>query len=337
MLEIIYNDGERVANSLDFSKLQNKKVLVTGASGLIGLHIISSLKALKEKYNIDVCCWVNSHVDKKFKDLFKSFTTIVADLTEPNKISDLYLEKKFDVIIHSAGYAQPQKFTGDKMNTIRLNTQTIDNLFSILKENGTFVFCSTSEIYSGLIKENIDETEIGSTTPEHPRACYIESKRCGETICHAYAEKGYDVKIARISLAYGPGTRINDSRVMHNVIQKGLQEKKIVLLDSGSSIRTYGYVSDIVEMLWNIALHGKSRVYNVAGISKVSIKELAELISKKIDCNLSIPNDDTSGLSGNPKLVNLSIEKYTNEFNKSLFVDIDEGLNKTIEWQKYIL
>jgi thioester reductase-like protein len=45
--------------------MSKKKVLITGASGLIGLHIISSLKALKLKYNIDVYCWVNTQIDKK--------------------------------------------------------------------------------------------------------------------------------------------------------------------------------------------------------------------------------------------------------------------------------
>lgn len=335
MLEIIYKDANRIVNYVDFSKLANKKVLVTGATGLIGLHIVASLIELKKKQNIDVYCWVNSELDKKIETLFDPCHLLRGNLTNPEAIKQV--NEKFDVIIHSAGYAQPQKFTGDKLNTIKLNTETISNLFSLLKTDGTFVFASTSEIYSGLVKENILESEIGTSTPDHPRACYIESKRCGETICHVFKEKGYNVKIARISLAYGPGTRLNDSRVMHNIIDKALVEGKIKLLDSGSSIRTYCYVSDIVEMLWNITLHGQEMVYNVGGISKISIKELAKKIGNKLNASLSIPENDAQGLSGNPKLVNIGLQKYMKEFNKESFVEMDEGLENTIAWQKYIL
>ena len=335
MLEIIYNDANRVINSLDFSKLKDKKVLITGSTGLIGLHIVASLVELKKKYNLEIYCWINSSIDKKINSLFENCNIIKGDLTNAKFVENI--NDKFDIIIHSAGYAQPQKFTENKLNTIRLNTEAIINLFNLLNKNGTFVFASTSEIYSGLSKENILESEIGTTTPDHPRACYIESKRCGETICHAFKDKGFDVKIARISLAYGPGTRLNDTRVMHNIIDKALLDGQVTLLDSGSSIRTYCYVSDVVEMLWNITLHGKEIVYNIGGISKISIKELANNISTKLNANLTIPENDNQGLSGNPKLVNIGLEKYMKEFNKNNFVGIDDGIKNTIDWQKYNL
>lgn len=334
MLDIIFNDAKKAAKELDYSKLNNKSVLVTGASGLIGLHIVALLEELKVDYNINSCAWVNSPVDEKILPLFGSAKIIVGDLTDINNIKNI--DQKFDIIIHAAGYAQPQKFTGNKLNTIKLNTETTTNLFSLLNPNGTFVFCSTSELYSGLSMNKIDENDIGTTAPDHPRACYIESKRCGEAICHAFKEKGFNIKIARISLAYGPGTRINDTRVMHSVIQKALLENQVTLLDSGRSVRTYGYVMDLVEMIWNIALHGQKTVYNVCGDSRILINELAEEIAKKLNCKANIPEDDSKGLSGNPKLVNLSFDKYIKEFGTPKFVSMSDGLNRTIMWQKYI-
>jgi nucleoside-diphosphate-sugar epimerase len=336
MLSIIKKDAEKAASALDYSTLNNKSVLVTGASGLIGLHIISLLEELKLNYNIKVYAWVSSEVDPKIKPLFGSSEIIVDDLTDKNVIEKSINPESIDIIIHAAGYAQPQKFTGKKINTIKLNTESTTNLFSLLKKNGTFVFCSTSELYSGLSLNNIQEVDIGATTPNHPRACYIESKRCGEAICHAFAEKGFNIKIARISLAYGPGTRINDTRVMHSIIEKGLEQGEIKLLDSGMSIRTYGYVMDLVEMIWNITLHGKNTVYNVCGDSRISIGELATKISEKLNCNLFIPTDDKNALSGNPRLVNLSLQRYISEFGSPAFVGIDEGIDRTISWQKYI-
>lgn len=334
MLDIIFEDAKKASKSLDFSKLQNKSVLVTGASGLIGLHIVALLEELKLDHNIKVVSWVNSELDPKIEPIFGTSKVIVGDLTDLQNIESV--AEKFDYIIHAAGYAQPQRFTGNKINTIKLNTEATTNLFSLLNEQGTFVFCSTSELYSGLSMNSIEEVDIGTTAPDHPRACYIEGKRCGEAICHAFKEKGYNIKIARISLAYGPGTRAKDTRVMHSIIEKALLDKKITLLDSGRSIRTYGYVMDIVEMLWNISLHGKETVYNVCGDSRISIAELAEEVSKKLDCPLVIPEDDKNALSGNPRLVNLSLAKYIKEFGEPLFVSMDQGINRTIAWQKYI-
>lgn len=334
MLNIIQNDAKKASKKLNYSKLHNKSVLVTGATGLIGLHIVALLQELKIDCNIEVTVWASSPIDTKINEIFKNCKIIIGDLTDANNIKNL--NAKYDYIIHAAGYAQPQKFTGDKMNTIKLNTETTTNLFSLLKKDGTFVFCSTSELYSGLLAEKIDEKNIGTTNPEHPRACYIESKRCGETICYAFHEKGFDIKIARISLAYGPGTRLNDLRVMNSIIEKALVSNKITLLDAGRSIRTYGYVMDLVEMLWNITLHGKEIVYNVCGNSKISIAELAQTISKKLNCDLIIPCDDSKSLSGNPILVDISFEKYKKEFGEPIFTEMDEGINKTISWQKYI-
>ena len=333
-------DSQKLTETLDFSKLKNKRVLVTGASGLIGLHMVSVLKELNKthKYGIEIWCWVYSDVPSEFSSIFDGCVMIKSDLTDSKQIDyvqSLFTEilSGFDFIIHAACYGQPNKFTSQKLKTIHLNTQTTANLFNLLNKDGSFLFCSTSEVYSGIDEDGIDESRIGSTSPSHHRACYIEGKRCGETIIHSFCEMGYSAKIARISLAYGPGTKKNDSRVMNNFIQKGLENKKIDLLDSGSSIRTYGYISDIVEMLYNILLHGKDIVYNVAGTSKISVLELAKVVGGQLNCKVSVPIEYES-MIGSPKIVHISTHKYMKEFGAKQFLGIDEGVSKTIEWQR---
>jgi hypothetical protein len=80
---------------------------------------------------------------------------------------------------------------------------------------------------------------------------------------------------ARIALAYGPGTKKHDTRVLNQFIEKALVQKRIELLDSGEATRTYCYIDDVVEMLWNIVLRGNQEVYNVGGHSVTSIADLA--------------------------------------------------------------
>ena len=337
MLDLILNDAKQIINTVDFSKLKGKSILITGASGLIGLNLLAPLKLLKDELKLTIYCWVNNDIDNKLKPLFDGCSVFKSDITNIENIKvlqNIFAEtlNGIDFIIHAAGYAQPQKFMSNKLKTIELNTKTINDLMSLLNPDGSFLYCSSSEIYSGLDQENITETQIGTTTPNHPRACYIESKRCGEAICNSYDN---NVKIARISTVYGPGTKQNDTRVLNNLIQKGLQTGTINLLDDGSSVRTLCYSSDISEMLWNILLHGKDKTYNVAGIFKLSILELANKISTIINCTVSLPERNNE-LLGNPKVVDLSIDKYLKEFKNKTFKNIEFGLNTTINWQKFL-
>jgi len=133
-------------------------------------------------------------------------------------------ENTFDYIIHAAGYGQPQMFSKDKLMTLYINSQYTDTLFEGLKKVASFYSFphpKSIQAHQVLIKKQISAT----TTPQHPRACYIEGKRCGEAICMAYKEQGYDVKIARLALAYGPGTKKGDTRVINQFIEQALDQR----------------------------------------------------------------------------------------------------------------
>lgn len=313
----------------DFSKLKDKTILITGASGLIGIHLLSSLSLVREKYNIVIYTWT---MGKQKNPLFDGCHKIVGDITDMSMYKSL---PKFDCIIHSSGYGQPTKFLSNKIKTIEINTSSTIRLFELLKEDGTFLFISSSEVYNGLFKYNITEDEIGITNTQHPRAAYIEGKKAGEVICDVYREKGMNVKIARLSIAYGPGTKIGDTRVINSLIDKGLYEDVIELRDDGSSLRTFCYIHDVVEMLWDVMLDGTQFIYNIGGTETITILDLAKKIGYILDKEVVTPKTN-NGLVGNPRLVNLSIERYNNEFGEKIFTPIDMGLKKTIEWQKNI-
>lgn len=331
-MQFINEECLEITKKIDFTTIKNLKILVTGASGLVGLYLINTLKQLKETNNIEIYGWVKSELDKTHINFFEDIKIIKGDICDSNTFVDL---PNFDIIIHAAGYGQPGKFLKDKVKTITLNTNSLVNLFSKLNRQGKFMFLSTSELYSGNNSTEIKETEIGNTNTDHPRSCYIEGKRCGESICHSFYENGYDVKIVRLSLAYGPGTKIGDHRVLNSLIEKGLKNDEIKLMDGGDAIRTYCYITDAVEMFFNILIFGKSVTYNVGGESVVTILDLAKTIGEKLNKKVLTPTQETS-LDGNPKIVNISIKKYIEEFGKPPFKTLDYGLNNTIKWQKHI-
>lgn len=278
------------------------KLLITGAFGLVGSNICSILE--REYSDIEI-------TKVKFDDI------------------PWGSESKFDYAIHCSGYGQPLKFSEDKLKTIYINTEFTKKLFSVLKPGGKFLFVSTSEVYSGAPSPH-KETDIGTTTPQHPRACYIEGKRCGEAICMVYKEQGYDVKIARLALAYGPGTKKGDTRAINQLIEKAITTGQVSVRDSGNAERNYLYVEDCAKMILNILFKGKETVYNVGGNSKTTIANLAALIAKQTEAAL-IYGTDTDASA--PQSVDLDTTKIMAEFPMELTY-LTDGLKKTIEYQK---
>lgn len=331
--EIIIKDAEKILEKVDLSELEGKSVLITGASGLIGTYFLACLKALSEKKKVGkITAISNNKYPSYLSDLinYPEVEIIEGDLTNYEFCQKLPVS---DYIIHAAGYGQPGRFMENQIKTLKLNTETTFCLFDKLKNNGKFLFLSTSEVYSGLTNPPHKESEIGSTNTTHPRSCYIEAKRCGEAICNAYRAKGIQAKSARLSLAYGPGTKPGDLRVINSFIQKAIQGK-IELLDQGEAKRNYCHVADAVEILWYVLLKGEELIYNVGGLSSITIANLARKIGKHLNIPVIFPETSSAGVSGAPIDVSLDTTKVKNEFGKTEYIPFDEGLAQTIEWQK---
>lgn len=334
--QIIYNDAENIFTKIDFGELSGKKIIITGASGLLGNYFLACLKKFNQDNHkpVQVIAITQKHFPDYLKNLidYNNIEIISGDLSDDKFVLSLPMA---DYIIHAAGYGQPGKFLENPVKTIKINTSATLALFEKLLPNGKFLFLSSSEVYSGLPNPPFYEEQIGTTNTTHPRACYIEAKRCGETICNAYRSKGIMAKSARLSLAYGPGTKPNDARVLNNFIYKALQGE-IKMLDRGDARRTYCYITDAIEILWLILFKGKEPVYNVGGFSKTTIAELAKKIGEYLNAQVIFPNNSSKSLSGAPEDVFLEMSKTKIEFNKTEYVDFNLGLKKTIEWQKIL-
>lgn len=335
--EFIEKETKQIRKSIDFTQLENKSILITGATGIIGSYLVACLKNFaQESLNPpQVFIVFRNEPSNWFKDLidFNNLNILKGDLGDIRFVDSFPV---FDFIVHAGGYGQPGKFMSDELNTFRVNLNLSLIIEKKLSKNGSYLFLSTSEVYNGLENPGFKESQIGTTNTNHPRSSYIEAKRCGEAMANSYKTLGYQSKSARLSLAYGPGTKIDDHRVINDFIRAGILNNEIKLRDSGNALRTYIYVLDAVEMLWNILFEGKEDIYNVGGISKTSIADLAKEISSLIGCNLEIPSTNNNSLSGAPMDVNLDISRYVSEFGKARFVSLEDGLSRTIQWQKLL-
>jgi len=325
--------AEVLLRDVPIERLNNKTILLTGATGLIGTHLIRSFRYMYDMgVNLRVIA-IGAHYPTTYSAALLNEPFVDFCFMDLATASVTPYFNNVDIIIHAASYGQPSKFLDQPEATMRLNTSLVLDLIKKIPIDGKFLFLSSSEIYSGLDKIPFNEDVVGTTNPEHPRACYIEAKRCGEAIVNIYREKGMDAKSVRIALTYGEGTRKDDERVLNVFIKKALLEKKIAMKDRGQAIRTYCYVEDSVNMMLKILLEGNSAVYNVGGVHSLNIAALASIIAKLTGTVVEYPRYDM-GLSDAPNVVKMSIQRYINEFGEREFVSVEEGLRRTINYYK---
>ena len=334
LVDLILEDCASITDRVDFADVDGRDILVTGASGLLGLYMLGCFKrrAIATGQPVRVTAVTRSPPPSYLAGLFSfpGLSLRQGDLSDPAFCASL---PAADRIIHAAGYGQPGKFLENPVKTIQINTTATAILLEKMPADGKFLFLSSSEVYSGSTRTPHRESDIGTTDPGHPRACYIEGKRCGEAVCHAFRRQGRDVTSARLALAYGPGTRPDDQRVINSLIRKALLDGRIALLDQGRASRTYCYVTDAVELLFSSLLSGREPVYNVGGISTVTILELAQTVGRMLNVPVIVPEQDQV-LSGAPAEVALDLSLSRQEFGKTGFVSFETGLERTIAWQR---
>lgn len=339
MNNIIEEDCKNIEEHINLSKLKDKKLLITGATGFLGSYIASVVSWTNQQKNLGctIDCVGFRRPHGIFSDLLPDSRIhyIQKDLSKPFQI-----KRPYDFIIHAAGYAQPAKFLENPFETVTVNVFATHNLLEVARRSGArFLFFSSAEVYGEIPQEEVPakETFKGNCSTLTPRSIYSESKRLGEAICAQYRRDfRVDARIIRISHVYGPGLSQNDTRVLSVFIQKALREKKIELLDVGSAVKTYGYVADVVMMIFYVLLHGSDYVYNIGGKDTLSILDLAKKIGLYLHVPVAVPvkNSGLKHIGKDPQFVKIDLTKICSEMKKFSFTPFDEGLGKTIEWSK---
>ena len=328
---------------IPWKKLKNKRILITGASGMIGYTLICALieYSREESGNIQVV-GISRNIDttkEQLKDIWDmpEFIYVPADINCPLKDMGY-----FDYIIHCASNTHPRQYSEDPIGTIMTNALGTKNLLDYAVEHGVgrFILLSSVEIYG----ENRGDVEVfkedylGYIDCNTLRSGYPEGKRLGESMCNAYAKQhGIDFVIPRLSRTYGPALLGTDSKAISQFIHKAAKGENIVLKSKGDQLFSYTYSEDAVAAILKIMLDGNSgEAYNITDInSAITLADLAGILAEIAGTNVifELPDEvEKAGYSTATKAV-LDASKLE-KLGWKAKVHMREGLERTVDSMK---
>ena len=266
----------------------NKRILVSGARGMLGSMFIDAMMLLNRKYGSNIKIYAVTRNKKLAEERFirhiddNHFNIFFADINK-DKIK---IDEDIDFVVHGASNTHPFLYSGKPIETILTNVAGTNNLleFAVKHRCKRFLFFSSVEVYGEKRGdcEKFKEDYCGYINSNTMRAGYPESKRTGETLCQAYIkEYGLDSVILRLARCYGPGILQNDSKALSQFIHRAKEKRDIILKSEGKQEFSYVYQADVVDAMCYFLQFGISgECYNVTGKdSDVSLKDLAEKIA----------------------------------------------------------
>lgn len=257
-------------NTIGLEDLENKTVLVTGATGQIGSFIVQSLSIIGSMKNLGLSIIAVGRNEGKFSNKF-------SDILKNGNIKFVQQDFQYelnwdfhtDYIIHAASNADPKSYMSDPVGTMNGNYIATLNILNYAKEQNVdkVVFISTGEVYGEIDDTKpIDETTSGYINSMKVRSCYPISKRATETLCISFMYQfGIDISIARLAHIFGPNFSNKDSRVASQFLKNASERNDLTMYSEGKQIRSYTYISDCVSGILTVLLRGENgEAYNVS-------------------------------------------------------------------------
>lgn len=310
-----------------WSKLDNKTIMISGATGFIGSFITNVFRYRNEKYNSNVrivSLTRRGGVSDNTVDYLK------ADITKPISYAGAV-----DFIIHLASNTHPKQYGEDPVGTITTNVIGCDNLLKFaVEKKATFLLASSVEIYGQGSKEPMNEHYFGYLDCNIARNGYNEAKRTCEALCQSYKQQyGVEVKIARLARVYGADKKL-DTKAMSQFMDKAIAGEDIILKSKGNQRFSYCYIADAVSGILKVLLDGENgEAYNISdedeGLSLGDYAEyIASLANKKVI--YKIENDEAASRAS---YALLDFSKLKSLGWKPLY-KVAEGLERTYKIKK---
>ena len=311
------------------------KVLVTGADGFIGSHLVEEL--LDKGYEVKAFTYYNSFntwgwLDSFPKSKLEQIEIFSGDIRDPNGIYEAM--KGVDQVFHLAAliaipfsYHSPDSYVDTNIKGTLNILQAARKL-----ETSRILITSTSEVYGTAQYVPIDEKH-----PYQGQSPYSATKIGADRLAESfYRSFNMPVSIVRPFNTYGP--RQSARAVIPTIITQLLAGKEEIRLGSLTPTRDFNYVKDTARGFVAIA-HSDNTIgeeINIATQQEISIGELAESIIAQINPRAIIVNEEERLRPENSEVNRLlgSNEKIKRLTDWTPKYNLEEGLHETIEWIK---
>jgi len=309
------------------------KILVTGAAGFIGSHLVDRLISLNE-YVIGIDNF-DPFYDKKIKlsncaGFVNSPCYIHYDINifEQKLLEEIFSKHKIDVVIHLAAKAGVRPSIADPTGYYNTNVIGTLNILEVMKKNGVkkMIFASSSSVYGNNNKTPFSETD----TVDNPISPYAASKKAGELLCHTYHHLyDFDIYALRFFTVYGPRQR--PDLAIHKFSRLIRERKPIPFYGDGSSGRDYTFIDDIIDGI--IAALERLKGFEVFNIGESKIILLSQMISvlesalgkKAILERLPLQPGDV-------QLTYADISKARKMLNYQPKINFEDGIDEFVRW-----
>jgi dTDP-glucose 4,6-dehydratase len=303
------------------------RTVITGGAGFVGSHLCElMLSAGHSVVCVDNLITGNPENLQNFRAA-TGFSFIHHDISKP-----LTIDGPVDNVLHFASPASPVDYLRHPIQTLKVGSLGTHNTLGLAKAKGArFLLASTSEVYGDPSVHPQREDYWGNVNPIGLRGCYDEAKRFAEAITMAYHRyHGVNTHIVRIFNTYGPRMRLDDGRVVPNLMAQALRGEPMTVYGDGSQTRSFCYVSDLVDGIYRLLLADFHEPVNIGNPNEVSIldfaKEIQKLAGKPVQIvHKELPQDD-------PKVRRPDITRAHTLLGWEPKVGREEGMRRTMEY-----
>ncbi|MFD2168749.1 NAD-dependent epimerase/dehydratase family protein [Tumebacillus lipolyticus] len=308
--------------------MRRKRVLVTGCAGFIGSSLCERLlREGIEVYGIDMFV---PNYDRWIKErnlssllLHPQFHFFESDLRHLS-FSELLL--RVDEVFHQAALPGVRTSWGGQFQQyVDHNILVTQALLEAAKNSNVqkIVYASSSSVYGGM------EGPTDETRPPHPISPYGVTKLSAEQLCQLYAKVfGVPVVSLRYFTVFGPRQR--PDMAIHKFIKQILTGNPIQIYGDGEQSRDFTFVDDAVTAnLLAAASPSAGEVFNIGGISRLTVNELISLIEKHAGKRAHLQTLPEQ--PGDPKHTFADITKAKTTLGYNPQFDVERGVHLQIE------
>jgi CDP-glucose 4,6-dehydratase len=318
---------------------QDKRVLITGATGLLGSTMVMNL--VKKK--TDTICLVRDWVPESelFRDQHSNDVTIISGaITNQPLLERILGEYEIETVFHLAAQTIVKVANSNPVSTFESNIKGTWTVLEACRRSPTvtsIVVASSDKAYG--YKPKLPYNEDMLLDGRYP---YDVSKVCTDLIAQSYAET-YQLPIAitRCGNFYGPGD-LNWNRIIPGTIRSILRNERPIIRSDGTTIRDYLFIEDavtgylkIAEFLegWKTVFSGQA--FNLSTETPISTINLVNVILEKMCSDLKpvVLNQATNEIHEQW----LSADKAHRLLDWYSLYNLDDGLRTTITWYKEFL